>query len=813
MKLILALLSIILVLLCISSHGQEALKLGDLHKETNAQSVDESYQNAIMTYEEILQKNPLNKEVWFNEGDALFKLGTIYDNENRDQYAKNLYDDALKSFNRVLDLDQSCKEAWVYKGYVLINLERYSDAIICFDNALRIDPGYAKASYGKGLTLYLLNKNEEALGPLLKATSIDRNYVLAWNLMGRIYYEKKDYVKSIDSLNSATNADPTFALAWFNRGLALNEIGLYDTAIKSYEKANYSQAWNNRGTILYNLGKYDEAINSYDKAIQLNGKIKEPYFNKGLALQTIAIKSKNQSKYLEAVNLYNKAIDIDSKYIIAWNNKGIALQALNQTAEANEAFLRVRSLNTIPEVILGIFLVFFVIFLIIIYKFKNSYHNPKGLTINNILQINLAGFLAFSWIIAGFFSHSLFLFFFMVGLLIFFFIGIIWVLSSPPLRRGDNKVNRALQEFERDHKLLSVATNALGIAAIILFPLMGAIGYLHFIIPSDQLSLLMLKMVMAFVLFFTSASTLPILLAVLLSKDLSENMRDTLLILQAGHMAVIALFLSMILWNFKIISNDFWIRILLISLISSIVLLILLPYFTGWKRSKNWREYLQNERWNLLDEVLNALEFPISSNLNSKLALLKTRADDEYTRFMRDEKLSGVVSSNNIMNEPLIGIGRSAKEKETDNASIERIVRGRWEDLRSNTESLKENPRHSYANFLMQFSTVLNDIIDEFNMTEEEFKKDKIDLAQFKKDKIDLARYYAASYRIRRDEIAATIEKERQSKPWLWVTLATLLSVILGQVLGDLNGSISSAIGYFGNFSTVLSQAQYIVLK
>ena len=63
--------------------------------------------------------------------------------------------------------------------------------------------------------------------------------------------------------------------AWYNKGVALNDLGKYDEAIKAYDRAielnpEDSDAWCNKGVALYYLGKYDEAIKTSDKTIELN---------------------------------------------------------------------------------------------------------------------------------------------------------------------------------------------------------------------------------------------------------------------------------------------------------------------------------------------------------------------------------------------------------------------------------------------------------------------------------------------------------------------------------------------------------------
>jgi tetratricopeptide (TPR) repeat protein len=63
----------------------------------------------------------------------------------------------------------------------------------------------------------------------------------------------------------------SYAYAWYSKGVALGNLGRYDEAIQSYDKAlaidaNFIGASNNKGLSLYNLGRFEESITSYNKA-------------------------------------------------------------------------------------------------------------------------------------------------------------------------------------------------------------------------------------------------------------------------------------------------------------------------------------------------------------------------------------------------------------------------------------------------------------------------------------------------------------------------------------------------------------------
>jgi hypothetical protein len=64
------------------------------------------------------------------------------------------------------------------KGASLIKLGRYDDAILSFEKVIEINPKYAEAWYGKGITLQALNLNVEANEAFSKAKEL----VLIWEV-------------------------------------------------------------------------------------------------------------------------------------------------------------------------------------------------------------------------------------------------------------------------------------------------------------------------------------------------------------------------------------------------------------------------------------------------------------------------------------------------------------------------------------------------------------------------------------------------------------------------------------------------------
>ena len=95
-------------------------------------------------------------------------------------YAQKKYDEALKSFKKVLALDSKNTFAMDRTGLILYNLGNVKDAITYFDKSLAIDPNNTATLNSKGLALGIIGNHTAALDSFDKALLIDPNSLDAY---------------------------------------------------------------------------------------------------------------------------------------------------------------------------------------------------------------------------------------------------------------------------------------------------------------------------------------------------------------------------------------------------------------------------------------------------------------------------------------------------------------------------------------------------------------------------------------------------------------------------------------------------------
>jgi tetratricopeptide (TPR) repeat protein len=278
------------------------------------------HEEAFFRYERSLRIHPSNHKAWTGLGNACFALGR--------------YEEAIRHYDKSISIQPDDCQAFTYKGHSLRNLDLLRRAIFSYDQALKLNPDDYYLWNSRGELWGELGRDLDAIDSYNKAIYLNQEYYYAWRnrgdslyKMGRFRQASIDYkralsIKGDDSFllkkieeslikveDTVIAANPNDHLAWSSRGFRLNNLGRYDEAIASYDKAiefkpNDPKAWNNRGFSLNNLGRYDEAIASYDKAIEFKSNYNLAIYNKAC---TYAL----QNKLSPALGNLKQAIELN----------------------------------------------------------------------------------------------------------------------------------------------------------------------------------------------------------------------------------------------------------------------------------------------------------------------------------------------------------------------------------------------------------------------------------------------------------------------------------------------------------------------
>jgi tetratricopeptide (TPR) repeat protein len=255
------------------------------------------------------EENNMTAEEWLEKG---------VDLANREKY-----EEALKAFDKALEINPQFAEVLINRGIALNNLARYEEALEDFEKAMEINPDFAEAWTGKGVALYYLGRYKEALEAFEKAIEINPQYANAWYNKGITLDKLKKYEEALKAFEKAIEINPQYADAWNNKGVTLGHLKRYEDALKAFEKAikidpKNVVAWKNKGDALCKLEKYKDALTGYEKATKIKPNFVEALYNKGVALCKL-------EKCKDALKVFEKAIEIEPHFVEAWDGKGVAL--------------------------------------------------------------------------------------------------------------------------------------------------------------------------------------------------------------------------------------------------------------------------------------------------------------------------------------------------------------------------------------------------------------------------------------------------------------------------------------------------------
>ena len=293
--------------------GRRYQRFGELRQDLEPLLMDE-------TGEVLGQPEPgsLRAGEWSDKGTSLSSLGR--------------HDEALRCYDRALEIDPRYAMVWSNKGYTLHNLGRYVEAVACCDMALEIYPRYGYAWNNKGITLNSLGRYDEAMRCYDMALEIDPKHAYAWSNKGNSLSDLGRNDEAVRCYDRALELDPRYALAWSNKGDSLHSLGRNDEALRCCDSAlaidpRHTNAWSNKGISLSDLGRHDEALRCCDRAVEIDPRDARAWYGKGYSLYGLG-------RYDEAVRCFDGALAIDQRHARAWYNKAAAEDALGLGQDA-----------------------------------------------------------------------------------------------------------------------------------------------------------------------------------------------------------------------------------------------------------------------------------------------------------------------------------------------------------------------------------------------------------------------------------------------------------------------------------------------
>lgn len=143
---------------------------------------------------------PVNPEK-VKEADKIYDQGfQIYISRN--------FDEAIKYFNKAIQVDPGCYKAITFKGAALCFKGDYNDGNKLIDKALELKPDFPYCNFNKAMAYKLQKDYKNALIWFDKTISFDPQNT--WSYFGKatIYSEWNDAPRAVEELRKAIGTDP-----------------------------------------------------------------------------------------------------------------------------------------------------------------------------------------------------------------------------------------------------------------------------------------------------------------------------------------------------------------------------------------------------------------------------------------------------------------------------------------------------------------------------------------------------------------------------------------------------------------------------
>jgi tetratricopeptide (TPR) repeat protein len=178
-------------------------------------------------------------------------------------------EEALKAFDKAVQLKPDDAELWKNLGNILVELERPADALLTFQHVLKLKPHHWDAAKECGILLHKLGRLEEALSYFSLCDGIRPNQVPTLQMRVICLDGLKRFEEALTDTRRAQALDPTNADLCNNVGIALRSLCRDEEALEWFDRAlklrsNFTDALHNKAVSLTTVRQLREAFTVYD---------------------------------------------------------------------------------------------------------------------------------------------------------------------------------------------------------------------------------------------------------------------------------------------------------------------------------------------------------------------------------------------------------------------------------------------------------------------------------------------------------------------------------------------------------------------
>ncbi|MCX5834786.1 MAG: tetratricopeptide repeat protein, partial [Deltaproteobacteria bacterium] len=222
---------------------------------------DRKYEEAVSQFQEILKRDPANREVRFT-------LGLIY-------YEWNKHDEAIAEFSEVLKGFPNDDEARYFRAAAYGEKKLYGEALADLNKIPVSSDLYANAQIQIGVILKKQNRPQEAIEVTKKAMNVKKGDPALYGFLASLYEDAKDLKTAEQTLLEGLTMAPANADLHYRLGVLYEKTDRFNESMKQMEEVlkiepESAEALNFIGYSYADRGiKLQEAEDMIKKALEL----------------------------------------------------------------------------------------------------------------------------------------------------------------------------------------------------------------------------------------------------------------------------------------------------------------------------------------------------------------------------------------------------------------------------------------------------------------------------------------------------------------------------------------------------------------
>ena len=199
----------------------------------------------------------------------LVTLGTALQSQGR-------LEEALKAFDKAVQLKPDVAELWKNLGNVLLALERPADALLSFQHILTLNPRHWEAAYQSAVLFHQLERLAEAVEHFDLCNRLKPDHALTLRARARSLRDMNRLKEALQDSQRACKLDPGDAGACNGVGDILARLpDRQEEALQWFDRAlelepDFLQALTNKALVLGQLHRSEEAIANYRRLRSLD---------------------------------------------------------------------------------------------------------------------------------------------------------------------------------------------------------------------------------------------------------------------------------------------------------------------------------------------------------------------------------------------------------------------------------------------------------------------------------------------------------------------------------------------------------------